>query len=220
MDTELRARVHHALGEPHRLTMVDALALSDRAPSELAVLTGLPSNLVAFHLDVLEDAGVVGRRTSQGDGRRRYVHLRPAVLAGLTAGADLTATSVLFVCTANSARSQLAAALWEDRTGRAAASAGHRPAARIHPLAVDVAARHGLDLGDRTPRGYDEVTHQPDLVVAVCDLAHEAGPPFDAPVLHWSIADPVGGDRGAFDAAFVELCDRVDHLAARTEVAA
>ncbi len=214
-----RAAVHHALADVHRLRIVDALQLSDRTPSALAAQLGLASNLLAFHLDVLEAAGLIDRARSEGDARRRYVRLRPEALTTITAVPDdgqgrLRADDVLFVCTANSARSQLAAALWERSTGLPARSAGADPAATVHPLARDVAGAHGLDLTDRRPRGYDAVTVAPDLVVSVCDRANEAGLPFDVPRLHWSIPDPVGHGRGAIEAAYEELSIRVAWLAA------
>ena len=217
---ERRAAVHRALGEPHRLAIVDALGLSDRSPSELAALTGIGSNLVAFHLGVLEAAGVVERTPSEGDARRRYVRLHRDVLSALAPRMRLEATEVLFVCSRNSARSQLAAALWERRTGRTAGSAGTEPADAVHPLAVAVAAAHGIDLGACRPRGYDEVDGVPDLVVAVCDRAREASPPFAAPVLHWSVPDPAGGVLADFEVAFRALEERVDRLAATVTRAA
>jgi ArsR family transcriptional regulator, arsenate/arsenite/antimonite-responsive transcriptional repressor / arsenate reductase (thioredoxin) len=209
-----RAAIHHALGEPHRLAIVDALRLSDRTPTELAAVTGLASNLLAFHLDVLEAAGVVRRSASHGDARRRYVRLRTATLARLEVVPHLAADDVLFVCTANSARSQLAAALWRGRTGRDASSAGDAPAVEVHPLALATARGRGLDLEGARPRGYDEVVTRPDLVVSVCDRARERGVPFDAPALHWSVPDPVGGGPDAFERAADELARRIDHLAA------
>lgn len=217
---ERRAAVHRALGEPHRLAIVDALVLSDRTPSELAAVTGLGSNHLAFHLGILEEAGVIERMVSDGDGRRRYVRLHREVIAALVPAARLTVSDVLFVCTHNSARSQLAAALWERHTGHPAASAGHAPAAAVHPVAVEVAAAHGLDLLDRRPRGYDDVDSDPDLVVSVCDRAKEAGIPFGVPVLHWSIPDPIDGQRHDFEAAYRELEGRIELLAASVEQAA
>lgn len=219
-DPAQRAAIHRALGDVHRLEIVDALRLSDQPPSRLAQLTGLGSNLVAFHLGVLESAGVVERGPSQGDARRRYVRLRPGALRLLAPAARLTADDVLFVCTANSARSQLAAALWHRRTGCPARSAGQHPAVEVHPLARATAARHGVELGARRPQGYDAVTHPPDLVVSVCDRAHEAGPPFAVPMLHWSVPDPVGGGPAAFEAAYAELRERVELLAASRREAA
>ncbi len=219
-DTAQRAAIHRALGDVHRLEIVDALRLSDQPPSRLAELTGLGSNLVAFHLGVLEAAGVVERGPSQGDARRRYVRLCSAALRVLAPATRLAADDVLFVCTANSARSQLAAALWRTRTGCPARSAGQEPAAEVHPLARATAARHGLQFGDARPQGYDEVTHAPDLVVSVCDRAHEAGPPFAVPMLHWSVPDPVGGGPAAFEAAYDELTERIEVLAASRQGAA
>lgn len=217
---ERRAAVHRALGDTHRLAIVDALHLSDRAPSELARITGLGTNLVAFHLDVLEEAGLIERTTSEGDGRRRYVRLHHDVLRVAGPVGTIRADDVLFVCTANSARSQLAAALWERSTGRPARSAGQRPAPQVHPSAVAVSASHGLDLTGRRPQGYDSLDHTPDLIVSVCDRALEAGLPFDVPRLHWSIPDPVGGGPRAVARAYDELEARITWLAARREVAA
>ena len=215
-DVTRRAAVHRALGEPHRLRIVDALRRSDRTPGELARLTGLGTNLLAFHLDVLAEAGVVSRHRSEGDARRRYVRLDPQATAGIGIDpdeGDALGERVLFVCTANSARSQFAAALWSRVTGREAESAGSAPAETVHPLAVRVGGHFGLDLTDRRPRSYQEVVSRPDVVVSVCDRARESGPP-PAPVqLHWSVADPVGGDEADFRAAFDELQIRVQTLA-------
>jgi protein-tyrosine-phosphatase len=216
---EARAAVHRALGDPHRLAIVDALRLSDHTPGELATLTGIGSNLVAFHLAVLEDADLVARTPSQGDARRRYVRLQSRALATLLPATGTPAEDVLFVCTHNAARSQLAAALWERVTGRPARSAGSEPRDRVHPLAIAEAARHGIDLSAAAPRGYDDVTHAPDLVVSVCDRAHEAGLPFGVPALHWSVPDPIDGGPEDFAAAYAELAARIEVLATSTRAA-
>lgn len=208
----LRARRHAALGDVHRLAIVDALQLGDRTPSELCQLTGLGSNLLAFHLDVLEETGLVARRRSLGDARRRYVTRCDVDVDGAPPAPVRRPASVLFVCSRNAARSQLAAALWRDRSGTPAASAGARPAERVHPLAVEVARRRGLDLGHARPRGYDDLDHRPDLVVSVCDRAREAGIPFEAPHLHWSVPDPSNGGVDAFEEACDDLARRVDRL--------
>lgn len=213
MTIEERAALHRALGDEHRLAMVDALRLSDRTPTELQELTGLASNLLAFHLDALEEVGLIERHRSQGDGRRRYVSLRPGALTSLSEVPRLGGGPVLFVCTANSARSQIASALWADRTGGLAMSAGTEPAPDVHPLAVEVAARHGLDLSDARPRSYQDVDVDPQLVVSVCDRARESGLGFEVPLVHWSVADPAEGDRDAFEAAFEEISRRVEVLA-------
>lgn len=210
-----RAALHRALGDVTRLQIVDALLLSDRSPKQLGQVTGVPTNLLAFHLGVLEESGLVARTASQGDARRRYVTLVEHRLARLTAPRPLptAAEHVLFVCTANSARSQLAARLWHARTGRPALSAGTTPAARVHPEAAAVAARRGLDLGRARPVGYHQVAVEPDLVVSVCDRAHESALPFRAPLLHWSVPDPVPGEQVDFEAAFDAIAARVDRLA-------
>lgn len=213
---ERRATIYAALGEPHRLAIVDALRLSDRSPSELLRLTGLPSNLLAFHLAALEEAGLIKRNRSSGDARRRYVGLCWDALTSVEPSVSLSTDRLLFVCTHNSARSQLAAALWRQVTGDPATSAGRDPAGAVHPLAVEVAREHGLDLSGERPRGYADVRVPPTLVVSVCDRAREAGIPWDADHLHWSVSDPAGGDRAHFNRAYTELGRRVMRLAAAT----
>lgn len=208
-----RAAVHAALGDPARLAIVDDLATSDRAPVELRRRLGMESNLLAHHLDVLERVGLIERSRSSGDGRRRYVHLKPSTLATLGARPDVSVANALFVCTANSARSQLAAALWRDLTGKPAASAGTHPATVVHPQAVAAGHRAGLDLGDARPRSLDRIRSYPNLVITVCDRAHEELEP-DGDWLHWSVPDPVPlGTKAAFDRTVAELTDRIDAIA-------
>jgi ArsR family transcriptional regulator, arsenate/arsenite/antimonite-responsive transcriptional repressor / arsenate reductase (thioredoxin) len=206
-----RAAVHAALGEPVRLAIVDDLAVSDRTPSALAARFELAGNLLAHHLDVLERVGLIERVVSSGDRRRRYVRLRQH--AELTPGAHRRDGRALFVCTQNSARSQLAAALWHRRTGVVATSAGTHPAARVHPRAMAAARRAGLDLGDARPRALD--TNDLDgkiLVVTVCDRAHEELNP-SGDWLHWSTPDPVGaGTDDAFDLVVAELDERITRI--------
>ena len=121
---------------------------------------------------------------------------------------------ILFVCTHNSARSQFAAALWRQRTGGAADSAGTHPGTQVHPRAVQVAGEWDLDLRDAVPKGYDALTSMPDLVVSVCDRARESDPVSGAPRLHWSVPDPVpDGSVAAFRAAFATIAERIDRLA-------
>ncbi len=145
--------------------------------------------------------------------RRRYVRLERRVVEELSLPPPPPVHHVLFVCTHNSARSQLAAAPRRAH-GRVGESAGTRPASQVHPLAADVARRHGLDLGSARPRGYDEVEGVPELVVSVCDRAREAGLPPGIPHLHWSVPDPVPrGSPQAFEAVFRVLSERIDLLA-------
>jgi protein-tyrosine-phosphatase/DNA-binding transcriptional ArsR family regulator len=213
LSTQERARIHAALGDEHRLALVDALLLSDRSPSELGQALGFSSNLLAHHLDILEAAGVIERTVSAGDRRKRYVRLRREALAGLVTSSMCPASHVLFVCTHNSARSQFAAALWNQASAASAESAGTHPASRVHPQAVATALRHGLDLSNTRPQSLEAVAMSPDLVVTVCDRAYEELPRVDAPVLHWSIPDPAdAGTRSAFEAAFHAIRQRVSSL--------
>jgi ArsR family transcriptional regulator, arsenate/arsenite/antimonite-responsive transcriptional repressor / arsenate reductase (thioredoxin) len=208
-----RARIHAALGDPARLTIIDALRTGDASPGEIAERLRLPSNLVAHHLKVLQDAGLVARNRSEGDARRTYVHLVPETLAAVNFAPLPPVERVVFVCTRNSARSQLAAALWAGHSSVPTASAGTEPARRIHPRATAVARRHGLRLLSRTTADVADVLHDGDLVVAVCDTAHEQLP-HDPARLHWSVPDPAPADSdAAFDATYIDLSGRISRLA-------
>lgn len=206
-----RSRLHAALGEPARLAIVEELATSDRSPKELGDRLGIPSNLLAHHLEVLQQAGVIARSASAGDGRRKYVRLVRDVLARPAVNGRRLRGEMLFVCSQNSARSQLAAALWTARTGRRASSAGTRPAASVHRGAVAAARRAGLSLAEARPALLAEIAEiaADTQVVTVCDLVHEeleAG----ADWWHWSIPDPVADGRAAaFDAVVAEIEARI-----------
>jgi ArsR family transcriptional regulator, arsenate/arsenite/antimonite-responsive transcriptional repressor / arsenate reductase (thioredoxin) len=208
----IRALRHAALGDPVRLAIVDEVTVSDRAPCELQEFLGISSSLLAHHLEVLEQVGLVARHRSAGDGRRRYVRLAEEALEGLVPRRLVAAGGVLFVCTRNSARSPMAAALWQRATGQPALSAGTDPAERVHPKAVASGRRRGLDVGAVLPRHLDAVTEAHELVVTVCDRAHEELA--RRGWLHWSITDPVEvGSAAAFDAARDELQRRIETLA-------
>jgi len=223
-----RVAVHRALGDRHRLAIADALLVGDRSAGELSEQTGLGANHLAFHLNVLEEAGVLRRTVSEGDARRRYVVLEedavPFVLAGhVHRGSDAVAApllptdraaDILFVCTGNSARSQLAAHLWHARTGATVRSAGSEPAAEVHPAAVRVGTEHGLDLSGAVPRSLEDAGTDttPDLVISVCDRAFEGRTELGAPWLHWSIPDPVPHGETAVRVAFAQLSHRIDRL--------
>jgi len=209
-----RAALHAALADPARLQIIDTLGAGDTSPSELAAMLAIPSNLLAHHLRVLEQAGLITRRRSEGDRRRTYLQLIPGALESLTGPATRTAARVLFVCTANSARSHLAAALWRRASTVPVVSAGTHPAARIDPGALAAARRHRLPVRRLRPRHISDVRRDGDLVITVCDLAREELGGQAA--VHWSVPDPVpAGDPASFDAALAELGDRVDRLAPR-----
>jgi len=209
-----RAARHAALGDARRLQIVDHLAMGDRTVAELADLVEMPSNLLAHHLDVLDGAGLIVRCVSEGDHRLRYVTLNRSHLPSPPPSPSTAGRRVAFVCTHNSARSQFAAAIWQEATGGAPATAGTHPAERIHPKAVQVAAEYGFDIGSQVPSGYDTLPRDLDLVISVCDRARESGVPESAMTLHWSVTDPVPvGTLTAFRSSFEQIARRVEHLA-------
>jgi protein-tyrosine-phosphatase len=105
--------------------------------------------------------------------------------------------------------------LWTARTGQSALSAGTHPVERVHPGAVQAARRAHLTLADTGPRRLEQLTTTPDLVVTVCDRAHEELDP-PASWLHWSIPDPVAvNTKAAFDNAIHELDRRITAFAGR-----
>lgn len=216
-DVVRRATVHNALGDPGRLAITDALVLGDSSPSVLQRELGIASNLLAHHLRVLERAGVVRRTRSEGDRRRSYLTLVPGALDDLSPAGAITAPRIVFVCTENAARSQLAAAMWSHRSAVPAASAGTHPATRIHPGTLDAAQRHHVPLEPQNPRFFDDVVRRGDVVITVCDRAHEELPA-EIAHHHWSIADPatpatVSAIEHAFDRAVDEIGGRVARLA-------
>jgi len=211
---QARVARHAALADPARLRIVDLLTLGDFSPTELQAELGMPSNLLSHHLRTLEEAGLAKRHRSEADKRRSYVRLASDAFEGLVPGIAHDARRVLFVCTRNSARSQLASALWRQASAIPSVSAGTHPADSIAVGAVEAARRHGLDLPDVAPRALDEVADEADFIVTVCDNAHEELVGLGG--IHWSVADPLRVDTpAAFDAAFEDIAHRVTELAAR-----
>ena len=197
-DLARRAAVHAALADPARLQITDTLFAGDASPSELAAMLAMPSNLLAHHLHVLEQAGIITRRRSEGDRRRTYLRLIPGTL------------------------DSLAAALWRRASTVPAVSAGTHPGPRIEPGAIDAARRRRLPLPRLRPRHISEVRDDGDLVVTVCDLAREelAREELGQAAVHWSVPDPVpAGDPASFDSALDELSLRVQRLAPRLAAA-
>ncbi|HTY05594.1 MAG TPA: arsenate reductase ArsC [Gemmatimonadales bacterium] len=131
---------------------------------------------------------------------------------------------LLFLCTGNSARSQMAEAILNDRgQGRfRAESAGSNPAARVNPLAIETLREHGIEWHGHAPRTVHGLERESwDFVITVCDKAKESCPIFPGqPVLaHWGMPDPaetVGAEaaRKAFRDAYVLIARRIDLLLA------
>jgi protein-tyrosine-phosphatase len=222
-----RAAVHAALGEPGRLAIVDALLLGEASPTELQQLLDMPSNLLAHHVRTLERVGVLTRHRSEADRRRTYLALAPGAFDTLRPIKVHDAVRVVFVCTHNSARSQLAAAMWNDTSPIPATSAGTHPAPAVHPGAIAAARRHSVPLAPFPPQHVDDVLgpdnadrSSADLVITVCDAAHEelAGHIALADTnpgrLHWSIPDPARtGEDAAFDRVVSDLTGRISRVA-------
>jgi arsenate reductase (thioredoxin) len=130
---------------------------------------------------------------------------------------------VLFLCTQNSARSQIAEGILNARRDQrvVASSAGTQPAPTVNPFAVELLNSLRINPSEAHPKHIDEVIDEPwDLVITVCDSARESCPilPGRPSTAHWGIPDPaaVEGDdetkRRAFaETAFV-LGRRIDLL--------
>ena len=205
-------------GHPLRWRLLRELAESDRRVRELTVLLGEPQSLVSYHLGLLRAAQLVSARPSSGGSPgqlllggshalRRAAGCRRRRAAPRAAPAPQVAPlpprsfsgRVLFLCTGNSARSQIAEGWLQHLTdGRVPAfSAGSQPT-RLHPNAVRVMRAHGVDLTGRRAKHFDEFLDQRfDCVVTVCDRVREVCPEFPgARTIHWSIPDPAeSGER-------------------------
>jgi protein-tyrosine-phosphatase len=224
------------LSDPLRWQLVGELGRSDRRVGELVQLVGKPQNLVSYHLAELRHAGIVRCRRSSADGRDVYyradlfrcrdllgeagLSLHPGLSLGPTQRDDVaprrTRPRVLFLCTGNSARSQIAEALVEHRSAGAvqARSAGSNPKP-LHPNAVRVMAERGLDIAGRHTKSLTRFTRSRfDRVITLCDKVREICPEFPgAPIAaHWSIADPAAaGDTDETTyTAFQQVADEID----------
>ncbi|TDD32281.1 ArsR family transcriptional regulator [Actinomadura sp. KC06] len=239
MDHAVPAFVRLA-AHPLRWRLLRELAGGDHRVRELVDAVGEPQNLVSYHLRLLRDAGLVTARRSSFDARDSYHHLdlercAHALTAAGTAlhpalgPAPAPATSgfrpaVLFACTGNSARSPIAEALLDHRTGGRveAASAGSHPKQRLHPDAVQVLRdRYGIDVADRRPRPLSALAGRRfDYVISLCDKVREVCPDFgdQARRVHWSLPDPAaegGADRAAFVQTAADIDTRIRYLLPR-----
>jgi protein-tyrosine-phosphatase/DNA-binding transcriptional ArsR family regulator len=211
-DISERVLILSALADTNRLQIADLLQVQDLSPDALAAALHIPGNLLAHHLKILEDTGVIVRERSQHDKRRVYVHLVPGSLRGLLPEVEeLEASRVVFVCTHNSARSVLADAMWRDASDVPSTSAGTHPADRINPRAEKAAKRYGLTIAQKVPQSIDDVLRPDDVIVSVCDSVNEELGPRSNTRIHWSVPDPALIDT---DAAFR---DTVDELRARVD---
>jgi len=211
---------------PIRWRLLKELARSDRRVGELCELAGERQNLVSYHLRLLREGGLVSARRSLADGRDTYYVLDLPGCAerlagagtelhpGLARGAPVARgvhTHVLFLCTGNSARSQMAEALAQQIPGVTAVSAGSRPKP-LHPDAVRVMRERGIDIAGRRSKHLDEFAGTRfDHVVTLCNRVREVCPEFPGGPLatHWSLRDPAAEGGAAFERTADELAVRI-----------
>jgi ArsR family transcriptional regulator, arsenate/arsenite/antimonite-responsive transcriptional repressor / arsenate reductase (thioredoxin) len=224
-----------------RWTIVSLLADGDLRTGELVTRTGQAPSLVSYHLGRLRDAGLVSVRRSTADGRDSYHvldldavgqalgamagQLHPGLLAAARdaarggPGVTPRASTVLFICSGNIARSPMAAG-WLNHLGGGkvtARSAGVTPAP-LHPLAVAAMAEQGVDISGHRPVSLEDFAgHRFARVITLCDRAREACGelPAGSAAAHWSIPNPAQAhppDLDAFRATARELRTRIRHL--------
>jgi ArsR family transcriptional regulator, arsenate/arsenite/antimonite-responsive transcriptional repressor / arsenate reductase (thioredoxin) len=223
------------IGDDHRWRLMRELGQSDLRVAELVERLGSTQNLVSYHLGQLRRSGLVTSRRSSADGRDAYYRFdirRCAELLAATGSALAPALQleprragpgpsgrrrplVLFLCTGNSARSQMGEALLEHLSAGTvrARSAGSHPKA-LHPHAVQVMAERGIDISANKTKHLDRfVRTRFDRVITLCDKVREICPEFpDGPVpSHWSMPDPSAGapDEDSYP-AFVRTADELE----------
>jgi arsenate reductase (thioredoxin) len=123
---------------------------------------------------------------------------------------------VLFLCTHNSARSQMAEGLLRTMAGeRFEVQSAGTEQTRVHPLAIRAMAERGIDIGGHTSKLYVGLLGEPwDYVITVCDDANERCPflPGSVKRLHWSLEDPsrTPGDEETRLAAFRRIRGEIE----------
>jgi protein-tyrosine-phosphatase len=202
------------LAHPLRWQLVTTLSITDQRVQELVERLRQPYNLVSYHLKLLRDMDLVSQRQSDADRRDLYYHLNLEKLqedyqaAGLIIypgwiwnegsimPADHEPLRVIFLCTYNSVRSQMAEGLLRHLGGNKyiVTSAGSQPRP-IHPDAVSVMGKLGIDISQQRAKHLDEVKGRGfDIAITVCDRVREECKIYDfcESNLHWSIPDPAG----------------------------
>jgi protein-tyrosine-phosphatase/DNA-binding transcriptional ArsR family regulator len=223
------------LADPHRWRLLTELAASDRRVGELTALLDAPQNLVSYHLRELRSAGLVASRRSSADGRDVYYRadlrrcgdllaaaggrLHPVVALAPPAhpprpGRARRRPRVLFLCTGNSSRSQMAEALLVERSGGhvLARSAGSHPKA-LHPQAVAVMAGRGIDIAGNQAKPLERFVRQRfDRVITLCDKVREVCPelPGHPDPTHWSMPDPAAEPDADSTAPFERTADELE----------
>jgi protein-tyrosine-phosphatase/DNA-binding transcriptional ArsR family regulator len=215
-------RFFRVLADNTRLGIIRLLALSDLRAGEIGLALHLPSSAVAYHLKQLQSLDLLHDRHSSADARDVYYHLDlshlhhlfaatgDALYPGMAAGPDGTpdeqaqarhvvgASSrplrVLFLCTHNSARSQMAEAILRSMGGDQveAFSAGSDPT-EVDPNTIAVLRELGIASTPLHAKSLAIFVGQPfDYIITVCDRVRDLCPVFpgDPKQVHWSFADP------------------------------
>ena len=222
-------------GHPVRWRLLSELARSDQRVHELTAVVGGTQNAVSYHLGRLRAGGLVSTHRSSADRRDSYYQvelarcgqllaaaaqaLQPGLLPGFPPAPGTrqrrssAAVRVLFLCTGNSARSQIAEALLQQAAGDwvQVRSAGSHPK-DLHPDAVRVMREYGIDLGGRRSKHLSEFsTERFDYLITLCDRVREICPEFPGgpEPLHWSIPDPAtaGSGRAGYPAFWRTAAD-------------
>ncbi len=234
-------RFFKALADETRLSVIRLLALTDLRVGEIVEYLNLPHNRVSYHLRQLRSAGLLRDRRSSYDARDIYYSVDLDRLDALYAAAGdalnpgrrerteeaSTGTDVnpplrvLFLCTHNSARSQLAEAILRYLGGDEVEvfSAGNEPT-EVHPVTLELLEAQEIDASRHTSKSMEPLTAQHfDYVITVCDRVRENCPTFpgDPEQIHWSIPDPVAieGDEerwAVFCEIWGELNTRIRYL--------
>ncbi len=230
-----------------RWNILALLARSDYSVQEMVRLLKEPQNLVSYHLRRLHEHGLVRERRSTADERSIYYSLDLALLHSrylsaaeslhpalgtmestedemqkTTTPSPLKKVRVLFLCTENSARSQMAEGILRHLSdGHVEAfSAGSRPS-HLHLLAVQTLATMDIDISQQRAKHMDELPDSAfDYVVTVCDRVREACPTFpgDPERIHWSFSDPATVEGStedqlrAFEQTALQLITRIRYL--------
>lgn len=229
------------LSDEMRWNIIQQLTMSDLKVSELAARLNAGHNKLSYHLAVLRDAGLVREKRSNADGRDVYYHLKVDVLADAyqlagkalhpaifeqhdpekpAVGRLYNPVRMLFLCTHNSARSQMAEGLARHLgAGLIESYSAGTEATFIKPEAIEVMKRRGIDISGQKSEILTEYLDQPfDYVITVCDSARESCPVFPGGdhSLHWSFDDPSEvqgeGRLPAFEATARQIATRITYL--------
>ncbi|MDP9379386.1 MAG: metalloregulator ArsR/SmtB family transcription factor [Chloroflexota bacterium] len=243
--TEDVSRFFRLLSDDTRRTIIRLLAFSDMRVGELTERLRVPQNAVSYHLRQLRDLGLLRDRRGGYDARDVYYsvdldRLRTLYLAaGNSLHAGLAPTGeehvqressgdhvaqplrILFLCTHNSARSQMAEAIARKLGGDSVEvySAGSE-VSELHPITVRMLEEWDIDTRGYYSKTLDQFLGQEfDYIITTCDRANESCPVFpgDPKRIHWSFPDPKQIEDPeqqlrAFQTTRSELCTRIRYL--------